>query len=49
MNAAIQQIEREVHDLKAQIDARGFATRQDRKLLRAMRDRLVLARRGVTA
>ncbi|MFE5309739.1 hypothetical protein [Isoptericola sp. NPDC056605] len=48
MNAAVQEIEREVHELTDRIRNEGrFATRAEKQQLRQMRARLVLARKGV--
>ena len=50
MNTAVQEIARELDTLRAQIRERGgIATRGERKQLREMRARLVLARKGITA
>ncbi|MFB7798970.1 hypothetical protein [Isoptericola sp. NPDC056134] len=48
MNTAVQQIARELADLRAEIRANGGTpTRPQRALLRDMRDRLNLARKGI--
>ncbi|MGW8565694.1 hypothetical protein [Isoptericola sp. NPDC055881] len=50
MNAAAQAVEAELAALRERISAHGGrSTRQEKRLRRRMRARLVLARRGVTA
>lgn len=50
MNAAVQEVSREINELLDRINGRdGIATRAEKRLLRAMKDRLELARKGITA